>query len=1291
MKKRIAFTLVFIAALLFSFLPLPQFGPGVARASGTSWLSGWETGYRVPATVDSSVIDAALTWFPITIILDSSAGKTNADVTAIFDEIGASYLKLAVTQDDGTTELYVQVYKWDTVEKIGILNVSKTGWVLDGDADSNLYIYFDSTHADNTAYVRYRPITPGYNVWDSDTKAVYHMDETVDPAYDSTSNYVMNCGSQSGGVTYGVTGKVGKATDYAGVDEYLVGNNTGTGTSLQLTDHMTISMWIEPDVVNISEVFVCKGDMSDSNPVNYRLSLSSGKIYMIVRKDGTNSVGRVGNTSIVQDAWTYVVGVFDHAGTGAARITIYINGVAESSYSAESSVGTLASYTDTSVLEIGRQNASGDYRYYNGAIDEIIISHSVRSAAWIKASYNSDKDSLLTYGTAQHYVAYVSTLDATSIDDESATLNGNITYIDIIGDITTRGFVYGFSQTATWDTHEHSTYSTGDYSLTINDLYQGQSYWFRAYISDGIFTSYGAWLRFYTIGTSLGGWNYSKVVTVSAGAGAGGNYTVKLLVGETASAAGEDFDLGNHTVDIDWSDGIDDLLFWCPDHLVVLPHWVESVTGAGDAELATVWVTVDDDLSTESQDIWVVYGRTGTESTSDGYSTFPFFDEFSGEPNALGESDAGKGQTLITPDWGTYLPILGVTDGSGNTIVNVMYDSTHWNPPFVALTNDRDTYYGTGKIVTGLETSYDGINWTEYGVVFDNGDTYCAGGRAAWMGSQFAMIYTGPTGDMGESIGIAVTSQANGYDLTNWTDLGFVLEPGVSPAPGNSTRLFPAGIKLINGHVYIFANEFYNEANPWEDGLGLYKVAQDQIGNSSAYSRIGTVIDMGSLETDWDYFLSTFNVVYSDYDQKWIIYYGGSTNRSSNDPPEDIGIAYSPTDNIEDVPYAKYASNPVITSGFFGVEEVRTPVIFYNPVVDNYWMTFRERDPLDTTWVAEMAFLGWDNHWEATSVTANDEVRVDIINGILDVKQNKNLSESVGIKSPSSYGPYNYAFRGLVKYTDDGVRIQNWGASDNNLYGNDGVYVQGNFFGNTTEYTAKNGGTTTVIGEAKETTSYHVDEIRWLNGNVTFYRDGASKGTITSNVANEDLNLRLSVYDASTSYTYIYADWVLVRKFVAIEPTFASASAEGPAFYNISTTPSSWDAGVVWAGTTYWPTGPEPSPWPLEDADCWGNVTNNSSFPVNVLISMSPMTGDITWNISTTPGTNIFVCKAGVSGTANVGNFTTLSETPVTFIASMPAGNVTKWTFVFYPPTNYPSTTDDSEHSGVITLAVEVP
>jgi len=139
------------------------------------WLSDWAK--RVTVTVNASQLTDSndLTWFPVMLELGTSVGMTGDDVSCIFDEVGDNWQKIAVTTSDGETELYVEIEKWDDANEQAWLWVSKTGWVIDSETDTTLYLYYDSTHADNDTYVGDPGSTTAQNVWDSNFKFVSHM------------------------------------------------------------------------------------------------------------------------------------------------------------------------------------------------------------------------------------------------------------------------------------------------------------------------------------------------------------------------------------------------------------------------------------------------------------------------------------------------------------------------------------------------------------------------------------------------------------------------------------------------------------------------------------------------------------------------------------------------------------------------------------------------------------------------------------------------------------------------------------------------------------------------------------------------------------------------------------------------------------------------------------------------------------------------------------------------------------------------------------------------------------
>ena len=57
-----------------------------------------------------------------------------------------------------------------------------------------------------------------------------------------------------------------------------------------------------------------------------------------------------------------------------------------------------------------------------------------------------------------------------------------------------------------------------------------------------------------------------------------------------------------------------------------LNYWMQSETASN---LATFWVQIPDDLSTNAASIYMYYGNPTATTTSNGYNTFPFFDDFS--------------------------------------------------------------------------------------------------------------------------------------------------------------------------------------------------------------------------------------------------------------------------------------------------------------------------------------------------------------------------------------------------------------------------------------------------------------------------------------------------------------------------------------------------------------------------------------------------------------------------------------------------------------------------------------
>ena len=130
---------------------------------------------RIKLTIDHTKVDAALADFPVLVYLSASSGITDADVTAVFDELGsdANRKRIAVTLDDEVTQCYVEIDKWDDANEqawlwVKVPNVSHV-------ADTVLYLWYDSTHPDNVGYVGDTGDAAAENVWEDSAVMVQHM------------------------------------------------------------------------------------------------------------------------------------------------------------------------------------------------------------------------------------------------------------------------------------------------------------------------------------------------------------------------------------------------------------------------------------------------------------------------------------------------------------------------------------------------------------------------------------------------------------------------------------------------------------------------------------------------------------------------------------------------------------------------------------------------------------------------------------------------------------------------------------------------------------------------------------------------------------------------------------------------------------------------------------------------------------------------------------------------------------------------------------------------------------
>ena len=337
--------------------------------------------------IDSSKVDATLTDFPVTIILSIASGIGDADVSAVFDELtsDANRFKIAVT-DENNQQLYVEIESWDDATETAVLHVKVPS--ISSSANTILYLYYDSAQADNTSYVGDTTDAVTHNVWDANFAAVWHMaqspnGDTAGAIKDSTVN--ANDGKPEANMTTAdlVTAKVGKGIDFDGSNDRILFPNDGSLTCG--SGDFTIEAVVFNDVVNDDWIW------SNYGLNNYNASvliLDTSKFKAFFRDGSQNALNIHGSIVGQPSTWYHVAGVRNST-TGY----LYVNGSQDGSDS-NASIGNV----DTSDGPGPRISSDPwDFDFFDGIQDEVSLSLSARSAAWIKATYNSLWDSLITF------------------------------------------------------------------------------------------------------------------------------------------------------------------------------------------------------------------------------------------------------------------------------------------------------------------------------------------------------------------------------------------------------------------------------------------------------------------------------------------------------------------------------------------------------------------------------------------------------------------------------------------------------------------------------------------------------------------------------------------------------------------------------------------------------------------------------------------------------------------------------------------------------------------------------
>jgi hypothetical protein len=276
---------------------------------------------------------------------------------------------------DGQTQLYHEIEEYDgttgtLVAWVRIDNLSK-------ETDTTIYMYYGNDCITS-------PTEEPENVWDDNYQGVWHLEEQV------TDEETSGTHEDSTGVH---DGSQVNNDDYTGEGRYAQ-TFDGTSDYINIADHddfsfvsggtdsaFSVSAWIRGETDRA--LIVSK----DVVAAEYELYLhSDGRLGFELYDPAWDYIGQESIAS-VSGAWQHVVATYDGSETSAG-IKIYIDGVAQALNLKES--GTydgMANTTDN--VKIGAYDQVANEYDFNGQIDEVRVSSTVRDADWIRTSYNN--------------------------------------------------------------------------------------------------------------------------------------------------------------------------------------------------------------------------------------------------------------------------------------------------------------------------------------------------------------------------------------------------------------------------------------------------------------------------------------------------------------------------------------------------------------------------------------------------------------------------------------------------------------------------------------------------------------------------------------------------------------------------------------------------------------------------------------------------------------------------------------------------------------------------------------
>jgi len=404
-----------------------QFGTGATE--GDAVFSGMTAGvpsgkmgyeYSKKITVDHTKVDSDLGNFPMLFSKTDPVLATTANGGMVSSTNG--YDIIFVDENENRLDHEIEKYDGATGEFVAWVRIP----ILLSTEDTVLYICYGNSGVSSSQ-------ENAQGVWNESYKGVWHMNENaadtavLDSTGVNSGNAVRNTDQVS------TAGQIGGALIFDGTADYI---DITDGSNCDFTsESFSIFAWVYPNSDDAGIIYDNRYNIAGTDKGWLFGLYGSGKVDFDINGGGDNSTTLSKSGAYAGGSWQQI-GVVKEGTTGY----FYVNGDLVDTKSLGSS-GTVsyASFYYHYIGMIGGSYAGPSYglpnRYMDGSLDELRISSSARSSAWISTSYTNQHSpsEFYTYGTESDRGILFNNVVFNKGTGDKVVLAGSI---GLIGDLT---------------------------------------------------------------------------------------------------------------------------------------------------------------------------------------------------------------------------------------------------------------------------------------------------------------------------------------------------------------------------------------------------------------------------------------------------------------------------------------------------------------------------------------------------------------------------------------------------------------------------------------------------------------------------------------------------------------------------------------------------------------------------------------------------------------------------------------------------------------------------------------